>query len=177
METLFGSLDFCECVECRSVLSPAAYLVDLLQFLDHKAAEWQGFLADWKKKHNNSPYPFKNQAELNHYLGDWRSRNRGKPDPKTEKIPYEVFVERRPDVPNLPLTCENTNMAMPYIDIVNEILEYFVAHDALTADSVRDTGEATTPELLAEPQNILPLAYDKLRQAKYPITLPFDLWI
>ena len=34
MESLFGSLDFCECEHCRSVLSPAAYLVDLLQFLD-----------------------------------------------------------------------------------------------------------------------------------------------
>jgi hypothetical protein len=32
--TLFGSPDFCECVHCRSVLSPAAYLVDLLVFLD-----------------------------------------------------------------------------------------------------------------------------------------------
>lgn len=32
-ETLFGSLDFCECRHCRSILSPAAYYVDLLQFL------------------------------------------------------------------------------------------------------------------------------------------------
>ena len=30
MEPLFGSLDFCECEHCRSVLSPAAYFVDLL---------------------------------------------------------------------------------------------------------------------------------------------------
>jgi signal transduction histidine kinase len=35
MESLFGSLDFCECEECRSVLSPAAYLVDLLRLLDN----------------------------------------------------------------------------------------------------------------------------------------------
>jgi Neuraminidase-like domain/Repeat of unknown function (DUF5648)/Salmonella virulence plasmid 28.1kDa A protein len=34
LEELFGSLDFCACADCRSVLSPAAYLVDLLQFLD-----------------------------------------------------------------------------------------------------------------------------------------------
>src|SRR5581483_7774340 len=37
METLFGSLDFCECEHCHSVLSPAAYFVDLLQFLDPRA--------------------------------------------------------------------------------------------------------------------------------------------
>ena len=31
--TLFGPTDFCECEHCRSVLSPAAYLVDILHFL------------------------------------------------------------------------------------------------------------------------------------------------
>jgi hypothetical protein len=31
---LFGSLDLCECEHCRSVYSPAAYLVELLQFLN-----------------------------------------------------------------------------------------------------------------------------------------------
>ena len=32
--TLFGSLDYCACEHCRSVYSPAAYLVDLLHFLN-----------------------------------------------------------------------------------------------------------------------------------------------
>ena len=27
LENLFGSLDYCNCPECRSILSPAAYLV------------------------------------------------------------------------------------------------------------------------------------------------------
>jgi hypothetical protein len=34
MENLFGNIDYCACSHCKSVLSPAAYLVDLLQFLD-----------------------------------------------------------------------------------------------------------------------------------------------
>ena len=34
LESLFGEMDYCECKHCRSVLSPAAYLVNLLQFLD-----------------------------------------------------------------------------------------------------------------------------------------------
>jgi hypothetical protein len=34
LEQLFGEMDYCECEHCRSVLSPAAYLVNLLQFLD-----------------------------------------------------------------------------------------------------------------------------------------------
>jgi hypothetical protein len=86
-------------------------------------------------------------------------------------------VERRPDIPHLPLTCENTNTVMPYIDIVNEVLEYFVAHDALAPNSGHDTGDAASEELLAEPQNLLPATYDKLREAKYPLNLPFDLWL
>jgi peptidoglycan hydrolase-like protein with peptidoglycan-binding domain len=177
MESLFGSLDFCECEECRSVLGPAAYFVDLLHFLDYNPMDWQGFLAEWKSRHNNTPYPFQDQSQRTNFLNAWRAQNGGRPDPNTEKTPYDVFVERRPDLPNLPLTCENTNTAMPYIDIVNEILEYYVVNDALKANSGNDTGDATTPELIAEPQNILPAAYDKLEKARYPLTLPFDLWL
>src|SRR5205814_5847137 len=87
-------------------------------------------------------------------------------------------TERRPDLPYLPLTCENTNTLMPYIDIVNEILEYFIVHSgSLDQHAVYDTGNATTADLLAEPQNILPAAYDTLKQAVYPLALPFDLWL
>ena len=38
MQTLFGSMDFCQCDDCRSVLSPAAYFVDLLEFLRNSGA-------------------------------------------------------------------------------------------------------------------------------------------
>lgn len=34
LETLFGSLDFCQCEQCQSLYSPAAYLTDLLRFLN-----------------------------------------------------------------------------------------------------------------------------------------------
>ena len=187
MENLFGSLDFCECEHCRSVLSPAAYFVDLLDFLDYKVdlnksrnpktLVWQDFLKDWKAKHGTASYPFKNPTEQTNFLTKWREKHPGQPDPNTEKTPYEVLIERRPDLPNLPLTCENTNTVLPYIDVVNEILEFYVANDRLAADSGHDTGLATTPELLAEPQNVLAAAYTKLQEAKYPLTLPFDLWL
>jgi len=147
METLFGSLDFCECEHCRSVLSPAAYFVDLLQFLE----------------------------AFN--LNVWQSRHIGQEYTAKYKKPYEALIERRPDLPHIQLTCENTQTAMPYIDMVNEVLEYYVANLKFQAETVYDTGEATTPELLAEPQNILPAAYDALLSARYPLTLPFDLWL
>ncbi len=38
LRALFGSLDFCECEHCRSMFSPAAYLVDLLSFLEARPA-------------------------------------------------------------------------------------------------------------------------------------------
>ncbi|MCC3474017.1 MAG: peptidoglycan-binding protein [Microcoleus sp. PH2017_15_JOR_U_A] len=187
MENLFGSLDFCDCEHCRSVLSPAAYFVDLLDFLDYKVdlnksrnpetLVWQNFLKDWKAKHGTAAYPFKNPTEQTNFLNKWRKDHPGQRDPNTEKTPYEVLIERRPDLPNLPLTCENTQTVLPYIDVVNEILEYYVANDRLAADSGHDTGLATTPELLAEPQNVLAAAYTKLQEAKYPLTLPFDLWL
>jgi hypothetical protein len=154
MESLFGSLDFCDCDQCRSVLSPAAYLVDLFQFLDPEEPAWEGFKNAWRATHNQEEYTEKHLKA------------------------YDALVERRPDLPHLPLTCENTNTAMPYIDIVNEILEYYVAVGDLDPAAVRDTGKATTAELLAEPQNILQAAYDnKLKDAQYPLGLPFDLWL
>jgi hypothetical protein len=181
MESLFGSLDFCECEHCRSVLSPAAYLVDLLQFLEPEELVWNTFMSDWKAKHDNASYPFKTQAAWNTFLTEWRATHPGRPDSDAEKEvqqkPYDRLIERRPDLPQLPLTCENTHTALPYIDVVNEILEYYVAHGALAADAARDTGRATTPDLLAEPQNVLPDAYETLNKARYPLSLPFDLWL
>ena len=158
MESLFGSMDYCECEHCRSVLSPAAYLVDLLQFVDTEPAVWSNYLADWKETHGGQEYPYKNAN------GDALK-------------PYDVLIERRPDLPHIALTCENTHTALPYIDIVNEILEYYVANGKLAKEAARDTGGATTAELLAEPQNVIREAYDTLCGARYPLNLPFDLWL
>ena len=183
LSTLFGSLDFCECEHCNSVLSPAAYFVDVLQFLEHGQNDphstlWASFLSDWKSKHNNAPYPFVDQASWTAYLNNWRAAHPNTPDPDPQQTPYTVLTERRPDLPYLPLTCENSNTAMPYIDIVNEILEYFIVHGGkLDQNAVYDTGNAETPDLLTEPQHILPAAYDSLKQAVYPLALPFDLWL
>jgi hypothetical protein len=135
LESLFGEMDFCACDHCRSILSPAAYLVDLLQFLDQAPTEV------------------------------------GKDNP------LDVLRERRPDLENLPLTCENTNTALPYIDIVNEILEYFIANGVqpLTLRDYlgHDTGTASSADLLASPQFVMDAAYTTLRNERFPTLLPF----
>jgi hypothetical protein len=141
---LFGEQDFCACEHCRSVLSPAAYLVDLLHFLDVDKEQWSKLPAPL----NEGPTPF------------------------------AVLDARRPDLAHIPLTCENTNTTLPYIDLANEIMEYRVAHGALDADAARDTGAASSADLLAEPQYVLDAVYtNELAEARWPLTLPFDLWL
>jgi hypothetical protein len=153
MESLFGSADYCECEHCRSVLSPAAYFVDLLQFIDpDDDTVWRNFLNDWEAAHGEK------------YTDRY-------------KKPYDALIERRPDLPHIPLTCENTETPLPYIDLVNEILEYSAAHGSLTKDAAQNTGEVPSEELLAEPQHVIQEAYDRLNEARYPLTLPFDLWL
>ena len=133
LETLFGSMDFCACEHCRSVLSPAAYLVDLLMFIDRV------------------------------------------PTDITKKNPQTILFGRRPDIPQLPLTCENTNTALPYIDIVNETLEYFVFKNFSLIDFAgHDTGESASEDLVATPQHVIDTAYGTLKTKYFPPPLPFN---
>src|SRR5262249_34969775 len=95
---LFGSLDWCDCEDCRSVLSPAAYLVDLLEFLC-----------------NSTPNAAQH-TPLDVLFG------------KRDAQGNVVVQGRRPDLEQLPLTCENTNTTLPYIDLVNEVFESYVTY-------------------------------------------------
>ena len=79
LRRLFGALEQCACDPCQSVLSPSAYLVDLLNFL----ARDNGL--------------------------SWNMQN------------------RRPDIYDLELSCDNAQIELPHIDLVNEILENAVA--------------------------------------------------
>jgi Neuraminidase-like domain len=165
LEGLFGEMDYCTCEHCRSILSPAAYLVDLLQFLDRDAVRWQQFLTQWKNDHGNAPYPFADQAA-------WNAA--GQP-PNTEITPLEVLLSRRPDIQHLPLTCENTNTPLPYIDLVNETLEYYITHGLELTGYAGHTidGSATPEELLASPQFVSDTAYETLAGERFPLPLPF----
>lgn len=135
LEQLFGEMDFCACDHCRSILSPAAYLVDLLLFINQ-------------------------------------------PLPDSGENPQTVLLERRPDISHLPLTCENTNTALPYIDVVNETLEYFIANSvrqfSLDGYLGHDTDGLSSEDLLASPQFVMDSAYAALRDARFPTTLPFN---
>jgi hypothetical protein len=140
-DELFGSISLCNCDECESAIGPAAYLVDLFDFLG----------ASKPNQHNVTP--------LDVLIGN-----------SEKHIPG-----RRPDLAYLNLTCANTNTAMPYIDIVNEILESYVALGLkLDGSASRDSAESTSEELNANPQFINQHAYEMLDQAVYPFSLPFN---
>ena len=131
LATLFGQVDLCDCADCRSVYSPAAYFVDLLHMLQ-------------RSKTDHPPSPL------------------------------DVLLLRRPDLEYIKLTCENTNTALPYVDLVNEILESFVVLSKLDASVAKDTGDSTAAELRAEPQYTNAAAYERLRQAVFPLTMPYN---
>lgn len=159
METLFGSLDYYECEECQSVLGPAAYYVDLLRSIDPDKTRWDHFVADWNKK--NSPRKYGDK-----YFKPF--------DVLTNGEAKKGLPVRRPDLPHLELTCENVHKALPYIDLVNEILEWAVVHEKWAGYSTNNTGGATQEQLLAEPQYREAEAYRRLKDAKYPLSLPYD---
>jgi peptidoglycan hydrolase-like protein with peptidoglycan-binding domain len=148
---LFGSLDLCQCEDCRSVTSPAAYLVNLLEFLRNSTPNAAG----------NTP--------LDVLVGSQNSSGN------------TILGGRRPDLANIKLTCENTNTELPYIDLVNEILESFVCNNyTAVASAAHDTGDTPTAELNANPQWTLegsgtsPGPYAILAQQNFPFSLPYN---
>ncbi|QYR21089.1 hypothetical protein KZ483_25785 [Paenibacillus sp. sptzw28] len=141
-DLLFGDADFCECGECNSVYSAAAYYVELLQYL---------------RSNNLDPDP-DNPIPI-------------KSNPKDiSGTPLEKLFDRRPDLGCLELTCKNTNTILPYIDLVNEVMENYVAFKRLKPFNVEDE---TSSELLAEPQHTEYQAYCILKNEVYPFTLPY----
>jgi len=130
LETLFGSLDFCECDHCKSLYGPAAYLTDMLRFLkEHLAID-------------------------------------------ATKTVKDILFERRPDLGNIKLNCDNTNVALPYIDLVCEILENFL----ISNKSFIYQTTLSQKELRATPENIQQDAYKIIASADFPMNNSFNLW-
>ncbi len=130
LESLFGSMDFCGCEHCRSVFSPAAYMVDLLQFLRQQPG-----------------------TGLDDALTDLQGR--------------------RPDITKIDLSCANASTPLPYIDLVNELLETRVSSGPAASDEHWQT-TWTADELALRPERRDDGAYAELITAAYPWHLPFD---
>lgn len=135
LDTIFENMTSTSCGHCCSVLSPSAYMVELLEFL------------------------------------------------RLGRDPGRVLNARRPDIANLELSCANTNTEIPYVDLVNEVLESYLYYTRikppstgpLPLDTHNHTDDVLSPEILAEPQNINDMVYELLKEDVTPIgILPFD---
>lgn len=88
--------------------------------------------------------------------------------------PGQKLLARRPDLQYIKLNCENTNTRVPYIDLVNEIFEMYIAHDNLDQkDKVRNSNKKAA-DIAREPEYLIKEAYDELNKVVYPLNLPFD---
>lgn len=121
-EELFGSLDYYEVDEAKSIFGPAAYFVDLMRIVEDYIVA-------------------KNQIPLNHTLD-----------------------ARRPDLKNIPLTKENTEQTVPYLQIVNEVL----------VNIVKYFPEGNPAQNIDKEQDAIEV-FKSFVTLKYPFNLPFNL--
>ena len=77
-----------------------------------------------------------------------------------DKSLRDHLFERRPDLGNLHLSCTNTFVAIPYIDLVNEALESVISHREAVVRGIYDEDESSDVGEVIEPQNV---AYDVYR--------------
>ncbi len=93
-----------------------------------------------------------------------------------------ALAGRRPDLAYLKLTCANAMTELPYIDLVNEVLESYLAYSGPSAAAAHDTGDVTSAQLEASPQYTLDGRltpdnhvgpYYTLSSAVFPFTLPY----
>nr|XP_036574854.1 toxin subunit protein [Colletotrichum truncatum]KAF6781333.1 toxin subunit protein [Colletotrichum truncatum] len=98
LQSLFGSMDQLVLDEHSTVYSPAAYFVDLLEFLRHN---------------NLNPTKTAVNTSVSGQADDLKG------------FALEYLLPRRPDLQHLELSSENTGTALPYVDIANGVLESF----------------------------------------------------
>ncbi len=144
-DLLFGDADFCECGECTSVYSAAAYFVELLQYLRNNNLDKN---ADGSTKIKLNPLDISG-------------------------TPLQKLFDRRPDLGCLELTCQNTNTILPYVDLVNEVMEQYVVYNDPSKLRAFNVEDETSSELLAQAQHTNYDAYCMLSKAVYPFILPY----
>lgn len=197
---LFKTGDRCECEHCRSVLGPAAYFADLLVFL--KDRYWNGVslkdilfrrradLGYLELNCDNAmthlPYidvvcevleeavaGMENDIELPHFVA----------------IPAAPLDARRVVLDSFQrqgirlgadFSLSQVNPGDPdrwvaHGDDVTYLLKKKPPSNFFFAKILPNT-KASAAELRAYPQYVNPKAYEKLRAAKYPLILPFDLF-
>ncbi|KAF2867057.1 hypothetical protein BDV95DRAFT_610941 [Massariosphaeria phaeospora] len=133
--------------DALSVLSPAAYLVDLLRMLKGVHEDPIAAAGTATQVQATSTDSSKQQTATG---GDLLTR----------------LLHRRPDIEHLQLSVLNQEVRMPYIDIANEIMEsvvsYFGGPSSKTIIESHNMGDVDTEELsLREPQHVDYTVYEE----------------
>ncbi|HEU4497437.1 MAG TPA: neuraminidase-like domain-containing protein [Flavobacterium sp.] len=151
LEALFGSFNTCTCSDCQSVYSPAAYLTDLLHWLNSSV------------------------------VCDASHGGKTGFDALMAMTAGTVVQDRRKDIKYLNLNCKNTNTLLPYIDIVNEVLSVNLLPDTggyPPKNSIDDykllQTARTAAEIMVQPEHRFPAAEALLKTSFYPWALPYD---
>ncbi len=125
------------------------------------------------------------------YLQKAKLKTQRGPAPPDDNTVLERLFKRRPDLGNLELDCDNAMTPLPYIDLVNEVLENAITPRPYTSKTItignqpftlpfptlpRDPNappaksvpqtEAEADVLKAFPQHLNPLAYDTLHKGE-----------
>jgi hypothetical protein len=136
------------------VISPAAYLCEILQYLRNNNLDPRKLALDTSSSGSVS----------------------------IQGTALEKLLLRRPDIAEIELSCENTNVALPYIDLANEVMESFIVHTRMSDVSVTpqqytidafNVSGMSSQDLLSSPANMNVGAYATLATAVYPFSLPY----
>lgn len=178
IKQLFGNQDYFVYPENRNMLSPAAYLMDLFEFL--KGADHSNYGMDVTDNQ-----AMKDEEFFTGHMAStlMMAAANNKEFPEDSKL--GVLFKRRPDLKHILLNCGNTENVMPYIDLVNEILERAVYEKTgrTISEDLLETIQSTwsSEELAAYPENnqasYVKTVYDNLKSAKTPWNLPFHFWL
>lgn len=189
-ETLFGAFDFCACQECASAHGPAAYLVDILQFLGARGVRSKLFdrRADLGRielscENTNTPLPLIDL--VNELLEDAVAP----PAPFTSQtLAATLEADLAESVATPDLTAAFVPPLRPgaRVEVLEPKRRWRVSDQLFTYSVVKEGGALTVAArsrqtigsaaaLAAEPQYINDDAYAKLATAVFPWSLPFDL--
>lgn len=150
LEALFGSMDYCECEECTSVYSPAAYFVDLLQYL-----------------RNNNLFPKNSNTGQKGIAGTpLEQLFRRRPDLGC----LELTCQNTNTV--LPYIDLANEVMESFVVHLNAYHNDKNVPKQVEIDVFNVEDEASS-ELLAQPQHINYDAYLALKNAVYPFSLPY----
>lgn len=199
LSNLFGAADICECEHCRSVYSPAAYFADVLMFLNARDSLTPGVsvkdvlftrrpdlgFLELSCENSNTPLPYVDLAceILEDRITAWHlfdlplsletSLTTGLAGPSV----ISAFSNVTPSITlsNAATISDQIDNSYWVIRDANETYKVLRTTSQLEVSILRQTHN-TAEELHANPEYVNEGAYTVLRNARYPSSLPFDLF-